>query len=316
METSDMIELPFLVARIDAGGEEDPETDRELVPWWSLTKTALAVAALKLVECGDCKLDECLDGRSFTLRQLLQHRAGVPNYGALGAYHEAVSRRDTPWSVRELLSRVDADRLEFKPGTSWSYSNVGYLYVRQLVEQLTGRSLNEALRDLILDDLGLPSVMIAESASDLANTAWGNTAGYDPRWVYHGLLIGTPRDAARFFDRLMSGHVLSAGLLAEMTSPYPLGDEPLPGRPWTTTGYGMGLMIGQMAPAGIAIGHSGGGPGSVAAAYHFPDGPTRCTIATFAPGPDEGRPEFEARRLALSPCSSGNWAKSKVSHRD
>lgn len=294
-----MTDLPFLAARIDADGEPGRIADQELVPWWSLTKTALAAAALQLVRHGHCRLDEHFDGQPFTLRQLLQHRAGVPNYGELAVYHDAVRRGETPWSVSELLSRVGADRLDFGPGTGWCYSNVGYLYVRHLIERITGRDLNDALRALVFDSLSLPSVRIAASASDLVDTAWGNAAGYDPGWVYHGLLIGTPGDAARFFHGLMSGHLLPADLLAEMTLWHPIGEKPLPGRPWLTTGYGLGLMAGQLASAGFVVGHSGGGPGSVGAAYYFAR-PRRCTIAAFAAGPDEGRAEFEVLRLALS----------------
>jgi hypothetical protein len=45
---------------------------------------------------------------------------------------------------------------------------------------------------------------IATSASDLVDTAWSNKAGYDPGWADHGMLIGTPGDAVRFFHCLMS----------------------------------------------------------------------------------------------------------------
>jgi len=48
----------------------------------------------------------------------------------------------------------------------------------------------------------------------------------------------------------------------------------------------------------MAIGHSGAGPGSVCAVYHFADRPTPCTVAAFAAGEDEGKPEHEAVRLA------------------
>jgi hypothetical protein len=57
-------------------------------------------------------------------------------------------------------------------------------------------------------------------------------------------------------------------------------------------------MTGETASAGIAIGHSGAGPGSVAAAYHFRDLTPPCTVAVFAQGDDEGVVEREAMRLA------------------
>jgi CubicO group peptidase (beta-lactamase class C family) len=293
-----MTDRGFLTARIDADGGPETHADHARVPWWSFTKTALATAALQLVGRGHLRLDERINSRPFTLRQLLQHRAGVPNYGGLASYHEAVRRGEKPWEIGQLLDRVAADRLDFDPGHGWRYSNVGYLFVRQLIEKAVGRNIGSALRYLVFDGLGLESVSVATSAEDVADTAWGNHAGYDPGWVYHGLLIGTPGDAVRFLHGLMSGDVLPRELLTEMTTRHPIGERSLPGRPWETTGYGLGLMIGRMASAGIAIGHSGGGPGSVSAVYHFGDRPTPCTVAAFATGDQEGTTEYEVVRLA------------------
>jgi CubicO group peptidase (beta-lactamase class C family) len=247
---------------------------------------------------GHCGLDQRVDNQPYTLRQLLQHRAGVPNYGGLAAYHEAIRRCDKPWVISELLARVASDRLDFAPGDGWRYSNVGYLFVRQIIEKAVGRDIGSALRHLVFDPLGLDSVRLATGPQDLVETAWRNDAGYDPGWVYHGLLMGTPGDAVRFLHSLLSGVVLPADLLTEMTTRHPIGDTPIPGRPWETTGYGLGLMIGRTASVGLAIGHSGGGPGSVSAVYHFSDGPTPCTVAAFARGDNEGRAEYEVARLA------------------
>jgi D-alanyl-D-alanine carboxypeptidase len=295
-----MADQGFLAARIGVDGGPEPCADHARVPWWSVTKTAMAAAALRLVERGRLRLDERIEGRPFTLRQLLQHRAGVPNYGGLASYHEAVRRGDKPWGIGELLDRVAADRLDFEPGHGWCYSNVGYLYVRQLIEATVDRNLGDALRYLVFDALGLASVRMATSPQDLADTAWGNRTHYDPGWVYHGLLVGTPGDAVRFLHGLMCGDVLPPELLGEMTTRHPIGETSLPGRPWETTGYGLGLMIGRTASAGIAMGHSAGGPGSVGAVYHFGDRPAPCTVAAFATGDHEGTTECEVMRLAQS----------------
>src|SRR6516225_9617962 len=155
----------FLTARIDVTGGPDIRADRTRVPWWSFTKTALATAALQLVARGQCRLDARIDGRPYTLRQLLQHRAGVPNYGGLASYHEAVRRGEKPWTVGQTLERVGADRLDFDPRRGWHYSNVGYLFVRQFVEKAIGRDICSALRYLVFDSLDLDSVKLATSGS-------------------------------------------------------------------------------------------------------------------------------------------------------
>jgi CubicO group peptidase (beta-lactamase class C family) len=61
-----------------------------------VSKTALAAAALQLVGRGHFRLDERINSRPFTLRQFLQHSAGVPNYGHLASYQEAVRRGEKP----------------------------------------------------------------------------------------------------------------------------------------------------------------------------------------------------------------------------
>jgi len=276
-----------LTATVEDGRLTDHDRRSLPVPWWSLTKTAIAAAALALVGDGRLALDEPLDPRPYTLRQLLQHTAGVPEYGVLAAYHEAVSRREPPWSVDELLRRVDAERLLFTPGADWAYSNVGYLFVRRLIEDGTGERFDTALRRLVFEPLGVPEVTIAREPADLDDTAWGNPDRYHPGWVYHGLAVGTPAEAALFVDRLLAGQLLPTELLRAMFEVHPVGG-PVAGRPWQSPGYGLGIMVDAASPRGRCMGHTGGGPRSVAASFHFADlRPTR-TVAAFAPVEDPG----------------------------
>jgi CubicO group peptidase (beta-lactamase class C family) len=213
----------FLTARSDKAEAAANHAEQPCVPWWSFTKTALAAAALQLVAQKRLGLDEAFDNRPFTLRQLLQHRAGLPDYGDLPSYHAAVQRGEKPWHSTELLDRVGADRLDFEPGHGWRYSNIGYFLVRRQIEKAARHDIGAALRHLVFDPLGLESVHLLATPGDLADTAWGNRAGYDPGWVYHGLPAGTAADAARFLHQLMSGDVLPRELLTEMTTSVPLG---------------------------------------------------------------------------------------------
>jgi D-alanyl-D-alanine carboxypeptidase len=292
-----MQERSFHSAWLSSDGRaESSGAATALFPWWSFTKTALSICALRLVEEDRLDLDGPCPGKPYTLRQLLQHRAGVPDYGALKAYRDAVARGDVPWSRERLLETVGAHRLDFVPGNGWAYSNVGYMFVREAIETASGLPLAAALQDLVLEPLGLRSTRLATDRSDFNEVFWPRS--YDPRWVYHGCLIGTPIDAVKLLHALFCGQLLRSDTLQTMLARYELGG-PMPGRPWTHCGYGLGLMSGRMGEAGRALGHSGGGPGCVNAVYHFPDGAVPVTVAAFTDGQDEGAAEFEAMSIVL-----------------
>jgi CubicO group peptidase (beta-lactamase class C family) len=276
------------------GQSGDPEA---VVAWWSFTKTVMAAAALRLAATGALQLDVLLPGCSYTLRQLLQHRAGVPNYGGLAEYHAAVARRDVPWSRASLLEAVGADRTLFAPGTGWAYSNVGYLFVRDAIEGASGLPLDDALHQLVLARSDCRDVRLARVPDDLAGVAWIAGQGYHPGWVYHGLLVGNPKSAACLLHDILCGNALREDERRQMTDRQPLGGA-VPGRPWTTHGYALGLMSGTMTGVGRAMGHTGVGPGSVAAIYHFPDRTPPVSVATFMPGSDDAPVEWAAARLA------------------
>jgi CubicO group peptidase (beta-lactamase class C family) len=256
------------------------------VPWWSFTKTVLAAAALVLVDAGRLRLDTPVAARRYTLRQLLQHRAGVPDYGSLAAYHDAVASGHSPWPASELIARVYAHASGSEPGTSWMYSNVGYLFVRQLIEHADGGEIGDALTRLVLMPLGITNVALARTPDDLTGTRWGNAGNYHPGWVYHGLLVGSPAAAALLLDRLLRGDLLSPASLRAMRDSFALGG-PIAGRPWQAPGYGLGLMIETVTPPRF-MGHTGGGPASTAAVYHFPAPGAAVTASAFAPCGDPG----------------------------
>lgn len=293
-----------LLGLVDADGALDSSSSLAVVPWWSFTKTLIAACVLRLVERGSIALDAPLANQRFTTRQLLQHRAGVRNYGELADYHAAVERGEHPWPVEELLKRVPIEDLAFAPGTGWAYSNIGYLLLRREVERLTGASLADALASMVLRPLGLEAARLAEKADDMQRTALCPPHAYDPGWVYHGCVIGPIGEAALALHRLLSGPLLAPASREAMWSCFAIGGA-LPGRPWVTTGYGLGLMIGAMQDSRAdgrleVVGHSAGGPGSSGAVYHAMTAGGRRTAAAFASGSDAGIAEYEVLRVLLS----------------
>src|SRR5206468_2267838 len=108
---------------------------------YSITKTFTATLVLLLREEGRLSLDDPLSrwfpripqADRITLRQLLNHTAGVPDYGALRSYHEAVrSSPSTPWSFERFAAETFDRGLQFEPGSSWAYSNPGYMLLKRI----------------------------------------------------------------------------------------------------------------------------------------------------------------------------------------
>lgn len=263
-----------------------------VVPWWSFGKTVIAATALMLVRDGYLSLDAEIESRGYTLRQLLQHTAGLTDYGALRSYHEAVARNDEPWPATGMLQRAEAGRFRYEPGQGWGYSNIGYLAVRRLIEKWGKGDLGAVANRLVLAPLGVAGVRLATARADLADVEMGAARGYHPGWVYHGLLVGPLEQAARLLDGLLAPGFLPPRLRQAMLTAVPVGHDP-GNRPWVQPSYGLGLMCEGADPGGPA-GHTGGGPGSVIAVYRRSDRGAVETSAAFALGHDDAAAERAA----------------------
>ncbi|MBB6251267.1 serine hydrolase domain-containing protein [Nitrospirillum iridis] len=254
------------VALIDADGGVTVSGASDRVPWWSFTKTVLAIAALRLVEHGLLSLDGKVAGESYTLAHLLRHQAGLPDYGGLARYHEDVEARKSPWPVGRLLQALDVARPRYEPGAGWAYSNIGYLKIRGLIETTTGGSLADALDRLVFGPAGLTTARLATQPADLADVRMGpGGEGYHPGWVYHGLVTGTAADAARLLKELMVGPLLRPVTFAAMLERHALPEYR--NGIFKDPAYGLGLMLNAASPLDHPIGHRGAGPGSTIAVY-------------------------------------------------
>ena len=257
--------------------------------WWSLTKAVIAALALRHLDL-DAEVD--WPGRP-TVREVLRHEGGVPDYGARPDYRAAVAAGDVPWPPEEMLARTRGSL--FAPGTGWAYSNVGYLLVRRMLERRA--PLAELVRDE-MDGLGLHGTALAQTRADLAGAVGGDRP-YDPGWVYHGTLVGPASEAVRWVHATATGpHGAAMAEGARVCGP-------LPGRPWAEGRYGFGTMCGPMEGVGRAWGHSGVGPSSVSACYHLPDAPGAPTVCAFdAPAP-EAHPEAAVERAVRAAGLAG-----------
>ena len=135
----------------------------------SISKTILAVAALELVEDGVLSLDEPVGAllgsrldvsgpaggsETITLRHLLTHRSGFPQYENLFFGNEVAS---CPDAARAGFTRP----LQSVPGTSFQYSNMNFCVLGILVEQVTGTPYAQVVQEQVLTPLGITSMRTA-----------------------------------------------------------------------------------------------------------------------------------------------------------
>jgi D-alanyl-D-alanine carboxypeptidase len=250
------------------------ERGRHLV--YSVTKTFLGVLCLRLELDLEAPVATWIDDHRLpraTLRQLLDHTSGIPDYGRLPEYGKAVRETPSePWADEELLARALAAGPDFEPGRSWAYSNTGFLLVRRIVDAAASGGFAGALERELLGPLGLADTALALELDDLDGLVpgWSTQVGdgrrdvrglYHPRWVGHRTLASTHDDQRRFWVALAAGELCD---LTRLTESVPIGFD-APG--FVRPSYGLGLMTDPGWPGGLLIGHGGGGPGYGAAAF-------------------------------------------------
>ncbi|NJO89069.1 MAG: beta-lactamase family protein [Chloroflexia bacterium] len=138
----------------------------------SVSKMFTGIIVANLIEEGKLKLDEKIITyleevltdvtksafSEITLAHLMQHRAGIPNYGC-SVYLKAKEGGNYYWekgySRKEFISDINKMKLEFVPGTDQSYSNSGYNIVGLILEEVTGKSYDELVRHYLVKPLEL-----------------------------------------------------------------------------------------------------------------------------------------------------------------
>jgi CubicO group peptidase (beta-lactamase class C family) len=229
---------------------------------------------------------------AISIRQCLQHTSGWSDYGPLPEYQTAVRQSDPPWSFSEFLERIHAEILLFAPGTNWSYSNIGYMVLRRLIERVCNASFGDILKYEVCAPLGLVHTSVIETRDDLLGLTVGYSldlssdgqpvdvrSRYDLGWAPPGVAASTASEVVRFYDGLFSGQLLPAHLLSEMCRVIPVG---CPHPTFVTPSYGLGLMADLDNQLGPVYGHNGGGPGYAASAFHIqPPGGQPVTVAVL-----------------------------------
>jgi D-alanyl-D-alanine carboxypeptidase len=246
----------------------------------SVTKHVTAAVVVKLDGEGRVGLDDPLGGQlnpgllhrwsvfgalpRTTVRQLIAHTAGLPNYFTDDAF--LAQLREEPgrtWRPVELVDHAAVHGTPpFSPGEGFEYSDTGFVVAGILVEQVTGRGLHEVYREVVFDPLGMESTWLEghepprqrEVAHHYTEELDWTTVSPTIDWAAGGLVTTAP-DLARYVRGLWSGRILDSERLGELT-------RWTPGA-WFPSGHRLryeryGLGIGENTIEGVELlGHTG-----------------------------------------------------------
>jgi CubicO group peptidase (beta-lactamase class C family) len=172
----------------------------------SVGKQFTATAVMMLVESGKLGLDDPItkyfpeapsSWKQVTVRELLSHTAGFTDYPK--DFDEQKN-----YTEAELLKIVEAIPLAYPPGTSWSYSNLGYLTLGILIRKVTGEFYGDFLQERIFRPLQMSTTRIISEADVIANRSAGyrlvNGQVKNQEWVSPSL--NTTADVSLYFSIL------------------------------------------------------------------------------------------------------------------
>lgn len=262
----------------------------------SITKQFTAAAILQLKDAGKLNIDEKASAYlpdvphagEFTLRQLLSHTSGIPDYFELKNAEEYAK----PTTFAEIMKLVADKPLDFAPGSRASYSNTGYMILGRIIEVISHESYHQYRLEHLLKPAGMTESYIVKDEASLATMARGYrrvNGKLEPGLTIHesyswsaGDLVSTIGDVEKWNEALASGKVLAKADYALMMTPQITAAG-------GNTGYGLGLFIDKVNDQ-PRIGHTGGSFGFTAADFYFPQQKLRIVVLTNmvdAPEPAE-----------------------------
>lgn len=186
----------------------------------SITKLYIAVATAKLVKDQRLSLNKTLAdyfpeiaGRieysdKITLRMMLQHRSGIPNYVDHPDYW--INPPTTRQETLEYALDLPAD---FRPGEDYGYSNTNYMLIEDLIDKSLGYSHQQYIKEEMLIPLGLKNTYGSLNEVDIDDIMSGYYVGHETDFKFEntGLMIATAEDVGKFLRALNDGSVFNEG---------------------------------------------------------------------------------------------------------
>ncbi len=280
----------------------------------SVAKAFSGAVALSLVDRGRLSLDSTIGEvlpdqpaawHEVTLRQLLNHTSGLPDYSASQEFRDIVSADPRHhFDSRRLLEFVAGEDLAFRPGSRYQYSNSDNIAVALMAEAATGSRYETLLRELVYRPLGLTATSLPqgyrlpvpflhgyqidpeEGPVDVSEAVSASGA-----WAAGGI-VSTPKDLTAFIRGYAGGALISDRTRRQQFRfiPGALSQPPGPGR----TDAGLAIYR-YTTRCGTVYGHTGNTPGYTQLAAATADGSRSLTFTITTQTSLTANPDLLAR---------------------
>ena len=251
--------------------ENKPNTSNTIYQIGSITKQFTSAIILQLVEQQKMTLQDRLSkyipdypkGDSITVENLLTHTSGIYNYTNDVNFMKTSSER--PISRDSLVNLFKYKPLDFPPGTSWNYSNSGYILLGIIIEKVTHKSYFRVVRENIFEPLDMRHSGFDFTDLNSPDKALGYSGDFStPVGIVDssvsfaaGSIYTTVGDLYKWDQALYTNRIISQASLQKAFTPYKLN-------------YGYGWQIVTEYNKKITE-HGGGITGFVSYILRVPD---------------------------------------------
>jgi len=232
---------------------KQPVNENTMFAIGSITKQFTSACILLLAEDGKLTVGDKVAkyypnltrANDISLLDLMNHVSGYPDYYPLDFVDRRMLR---PVTVDDVIRQYGTTKLDFEPGTKWSYSNTGFLILGRVVEKVSGEPFGQFLTHRILKPIGMDHTAY-EPDTKGSGFARGHSSFFlsppeaavseQKGWIAAaGANYSTASDLAKWDLALTGGKVLKPETYKLMTTSRKLADGRL-------TGYGCGLSVGE-----------------------------------------------------------------------
>jgi D-alanyl-D-alanine carboxypeptidase len=304
--------------KLHTSGVADIQTQREIsatdyMRIASVAKAFSGAVSLSLVNQGLLSLDDTIGERlpnlpqawaDVTLRQLLNHTSGLPDFSQSNAFREALLKSLTvPVAPSQLLEFVaDKDLVFEPPGSQYQYSNSDNIAVALMVEAVTGHTYEEELQAQVFGRLGLTQTSLPEGVLLPTPFIHGYNFQFQPPdvseivaagWAWaSGGIVSTPSDLNQFIRNYASGELFGQDIQAQQFEFISGGSSQPPGP--GTNAAGLAIFRYQTR-CGTVYGHTGNTLGYTQFAAATSDGRRSVVVSVSGQITPESDPDTFAK---------------------